>query len=216
MADAPRNSAAAPAVTGPFAMNSLLMLHRAIELWQAQGLQYVDLPWVVPKEFSDATRPAECRDLRTFHGSFVASGEQSFLQLWEAGQLAGARGYVGWTPCLRDDKLDATHQHGFMKAEWFVPVVAVNPRDAYGSLMQLVKIQVEVFRLVAKDCGEPMQGSIEVVEMGAEQLDIELNGIEIGSYGRREFRGRHYLYGTALALPRFTQAMGPGRRRSGP
>jgi hypothetical protein len=205
MVDALRNNR--PAVSGPFASGSLLMLHKAIEAWRAQGFRYVDLPWMVPKEFSDATRPPECRDLRTLYGSFVASGEQSFLQLWDAGQLSGARGYVGWTPCLRDEKLDALHQHGFMKAEWFVPLVGEHPHDWAAVLPQLVTTQVEIFKLVAHECGEVSQGALEVVALGPEQVDIELNGVEIGSYGRREFRGRYYLYGTALALPRFTSAM---------
>lgn len=43
--------------------------------------------------------------------------------------------------------------------------------------------------------------------VGHLQLDIQLDGIEIGSYGVREFLGQHYIYGTALALPRFQQAL---------
>lgn len=205
MADAPRNSP--PAVSGPFAANSLLMLHLAVDAWRTRGFRYVDLPWMVPKEFSDATRPAECRDLPTLFGSFVASGEQSFLQLWAAGQLSGARGYVGWTPCLRDDKLDELHQHGFMKAEWFAPLPDDDGCDWHARLMQLVMSQAEIFRLVAQHSYQPLRAPVRIVELGPEQVDIELNGIEIGSYGRREFRGQPYLYGTALALPRFTLAM---------
>lgn len=207
MADANPNEAAARAVTGPFAPDSLLLLHLALEAWQSRGFRYVDLPWMVPKEFSDATRPPECRDLSTFYGSFVASGEQSFLQMWTAGLLQGARGYVGWTPCLRDEKLDGLHQHGFMKAEWFVPL---DPADAqaWPSLLEkLVTTQAEVFHLVAKQSSAHLGRTFDIVPLGPEQLDIEVNGIEIGSYGRRGFRGRHYLYGTALALPRFTLAM---------
>lgn len=207
MEDAHRNKAPAPAVTGPFSSNSLLMLYRAIECWKSHGFRDVDLPWLVQKEFSDATRPPECRDLQTPYGSFVASGEQSFLQLWEAGQLSGARGYVGWTPCLRDDKLDGLHQHGFMKAEWFVPLEATTAHDWHDLLMTLVKTQAEIFHMVAEQRDMGLPRPVDIVVLGPAQVDIELNGVEIGSYGRREFRGRHYLYGTALALPRFTLAL---------
>lgn len=206
MADA--HQAKLPAVTGPFAANSLLMLHFALEAWQMRGFRYIDLPWMVPTEFSDATRPPECRDLPIPYGSFVASGEQSFLQLWAAGQLCGAPGYVGWTPCLRDDKLDETHQHGFMKAEWFVPLGHDNEHDWEPVLPAMVQTQAEIFRLVARQCGESLRGTLDIVTLGSEQVDLELNGIEIGSYGRREFQGQHYIYGTALALPRFTLALG--------
>lgn len=204
MADARRNDSP---VTGPFVENSLLLLHRALELWTAQGFRYVDLPWVVQKEYSDATRPPNCRDIQTLHGSFVASGEQSFLQLWDAGQLRGSPGYVGWTPCLRDDKLDDWHQHGFMKAEWFVPLTPDTALAWHTQLMALVATQAEMFHQVAQHCGKSTEGAVQVVVLGAEQVDIELNGVEIGSYGRRQFKGMHYLYGTALALPRFTQAL---------
>lgn len=207
MEDAPRIKTTTPAVTGPFSSNSLLMLYQAIECWKLHGFRDVDLPWLVQKEFSDATRPPECLDLGTPYGSFVASGEQSFLQLWDAGQLHGARGYVGWTPCLRDDKLDGLHQHGFMKAEWFVPLEAATAHDWHDLLMTLVKTQAEIFHVVAEQRDLDLPRPVDIVVLGPEQVDIELDGVEIGSYGRREFRGRHYLYGTALALPRFTLAM---------
>ena len=42
-------------------------------------------------------------------------------------------------------------------------------------------------------------------------LDIEVNGIEVGSYGQREYMGRSINFGTGLALPRFTQAIHHGR-----
>jgi len=194
-------------VTGPFTADSLMLLHRALEWWVGHGFRYVDLPWMVPKEFSDATRPPECRDIQTLHGSFVASGEQSFLQLWQAGQLWGAQGYVGWTPCLRDDVLDEFHQHGFMKAEWFVPLMAGNAGSWDDRLHHLVDEQARLFCAMAQHAGERSPVRVDVVYPGAEQIDLMLNGVEIGSYGRRTFDGRQYLYGTALALPRFTQAL---------
>lgn len=206
MVDALRTDIA-PAVTGPFAANSLLLLHRAVEWWVAQGFQYVDLPWMVPKEFSDATRPAYCRDIESLHGSFVASGEQSFLQLWEQERLpAGAPGYIGWTPCLRDEVLDTTHQHGFMKAEWFVPLDPARDAMWRSWLLKLVGDQSVMFGTLTRRAGESLPPRAEAFWSGPEQIDLMIGGLEVGSYGRRFFNGRPYLYGTALALPRFTQA----------
>lgn len=199
----------APAVTGPFEENCLLLLHHALMWWQGRGFKFVDLPWMVPKEFSDATRPAGCRDIATLHGSFVASGEQSFLQMWDAGLLpAEATGYIGWTPCLRDDVLDETHQHGFMKVEWFVPAPADEPAPEWSPrLHALLALQTDMFRAVAREAGRPLSAPLWRCLVGPEQVDLMVGGLEVGSYGRRMFNGRAYFYGTALALPRFAQAL---------
>ena len=40
-----------------------------------------------------------------------------------------------------------------------------------------------------------------------EETNIYINGIEVGSYGSREYMGKIIYYGTGLALPRFIQAI---------
>lgn len=198
----------APAVTGPFDENSLLLLHRALIWWQGRGFKFVDLPWTVPKEYSDATRPADCRDIPTLHGSFVASGEQSFLQLWSEDRLpADAPGYIGWTPCLRDEVLDETHQHGFMKVEWFVPAQVEAAPLWSARLHELLALQSEMFQAVARLAGRPLAAPVWRCVIGPEQVDLMVGDLEVGSYGRRYFNGRPYFYGTGLALPRFAQAL---------
>jgi hypothetical protein len=208
MADVLRTEPRAPAVTGPFPANSLLLLHLAIQWWQTQGFAYVDLPWVVPGGYAAAHRPAFCRDIATQHGSFVGSGEQSFLMLREKGLLAGgAPGYIGWTPCLRDEVLDETHQHGFMKAEWYVPLARVEVTGWRERLAELLAAQEMMFRAVALYAEGPIGLRIDREESGAAQSDLVVAGLEVGSYGLRHFNGQSYIYGTALALPRFTQAL---------
>jgi hypothetical protein len=197
------------AVTGPFLANSLLLLHLALQWWQTQGFVYVDLPWMVPSRFADAHRPSFCRDVPTLHGSFVGSGEQSFLMLREQGLLAGdAPGFIGWTPCLRDEPvLDETHQHGFMKAEWYVPLRSAEVSGWRARLDELLGAQEMMFGAVALYSEGPIGLRIEREESGAAQHDLLIGGLEVGSYGLRHFEGQSYIYGTALALPRFTQAL---------
>ena len=209
MASVLRGEPRAAAVTGPFSQNSLLLLHLALQWWQTQGLQYVDLPWMVPSRYADAHRPSFCRDVPTLHGSFVGSGEQSFLMLREQGLLAGgAPGYIGWTPCLRDEAvLDETHQHGFMKAEWYVPLSRADVSSWRERLDEMLAAQEMMFRAVALYAEGPIGLRIDREETGAAQHDLVVGGLEIGSYGLRHFEGQSYLYGTALALPRFTQAL---------
>lgn len=203
-----------PSITGPFNQNSLSLLDQAIQLWvQEWGVVFVDLPWVVPAEYTAPTMPADRRDIVTPRGSFVASGEQSFLQLWAEERLpAGPEGYIGWTPCLRDEpQLDQHHQHGFLKAEWFVPF---HDRAEDGTVMarlmtMLIRQRMVFQRLAAFVMGVRPHDAPEPTSLitGIGQVDYELGGLEIGSYGDREFMGRRYLFGTALALPRFQQAL---------
>jgi hypothetical protein len=40
----------------------------------------------------------------------------------------------------------------------------------------------------------------------ADTYDIEINGIEVGSYGIRSVDDVQYIYGTGLALPRYSTA----------
>jgi hypothetical protein len=209
MASVLRGEPRPAAVTGPFPANSLLLLHLAIQWWQTQGFVYVDLPWMVPSRYADAHRPAFCRDVPTLHGSFVGSGEQSFLMLREKGLLAGgAPGFIGWTPCLRDEAvLDDTHQHGFMKAEWYVPLMRAQVSSWRARLDELLTAQEMMFRAVALYSEGPIGLRIEREESGAAQHDLVIGGLEVGSYGLRHFAGQSYIYGTALALPRFTQAL---------
>lgn len=204
-----RTEPRAPAVTGPFPPNSLLLLHLAIQWWQTQGFMYVDLPWMVPGGYAAAHRPAFCRDISTPHGSFVGSGEHSFLMLREQGLLAGgAPGFIGWTPCLRDESvLDETHQHGFMKAEWYVSLERTDVSGWRTRLDELMAAQEMMFRAVALYAEGPIGMRIDREECGAAQTDLVVAGLEVGSYGLRHFKGQSYLYGTALALPRFTQAL---------
>ena len=53
------------------------------------------------------------------------------------------------------------------------------------------------------------QEEIEIVEylFGSSSKDININGVEVGSYGCRNFEGNIVQYGTGLALPRITQAV---------
>ena len=38
-------------------------------------------------------------------------------------------------------------------------------------------------------------------------FDIEIGGIEVGSFGERVYKGNKIAFGTGLALPRITQAI---------
>lgn len=192
--------------------NTFSLLERALDAFRRLHYIQVDLPWIVEKQYSDATRPTTARDFETPYGSLVASGEQSFLQLYFEARLKPrgmSPGYVGWTPCFRDEAVDVLHRPAFIKVEWFVPDVPLN----YDLLLQArMYEQVKMFRELAWHLNVPLEVAkkqIQIVPTGLHTWDIEADGVEIGSYGFRTWNDLNYLYGTGLALPRFAQAFAP-------
>lgn len=196
-------------VIGPLDENSLGLLNLAIQCWIKRGLRFVNLPWIVPTQYSAITRPADRADIHTPHGVFVGSAEQSFVQYWEQGKLpAGAPGFIGWTPCLRDEPvLDSLHHFSFIKVELFFELPArADARDVSHELSWVLTQQEAVFEAIARKAGYEHVPLLRE-RVSADQIDLTLNGIEIGSYGVRALDRGRYIYGTALALPRFTQAL---------
>jgi hypothetical protein len=112
-------------------LNSLTL---TLDHWVChENFEFVTLPWLVPERYLDATKPSHIRaapDVLTPFGGVVASGEQAFLQLWEEGRLVSDHGYIGWTPCIRQEPVfDDLHHYYFMKAELFC-VPTNDPRIA--------------------------------------------------------------------------------------
>lgn len=176
-------------------------LHQALSYWREKGYEYRGLPWVVPQKYTDFTKPPMVTsiDPMTEQGTLVASGEQSFLQLWDQGLLIGGRGYVGWTPCFRNEpQFDKLHHFYFIKAELFYPM----PVDAAKILNEQVQGALQLFsELLGGEEG------LSTRTITVDQLDIEFQGLELGSYGIRQLPGGgEYVYGTALAEPRFSFA----------
>ena len=181
---------------------ALARLARVMERWvEEQGALEVPLAWMAPLPFVDATCPpgAPAQPL-TDHGYLVASGEQTFLQLAEENRLPEAKVYIGWTPCFRHETFDDHHHFAFLKAEAFAWLDETRPDD-----LQLIE-WVERARQVLQD---ETDADIRPVPLEDGSWDLELHGVEIGSYGIRAipFSRRRYLYGTALAEPRFSFAL---------
>jgi hypothetical protein len=193
----------------------LHLLAQACEWWAVRGFTYVDLPWLVPLKYIQPTLPAGRTSISTPNGEFVGSGEQSFLYLLDTKQLplSANNKFVGWTPCLRDEPTyDNQHKPYFLKAEWFIPYgqgripLGIPLRELQIYLLQLVEQQQKFF----KDFTAPLTQKLiswKTVRTGDFSIDIEANGIEVGSYGWRIFQDILYFYGTALALPRLTDIL---------
>jgi len=194
-------------VHAPLDASVLESLALTLDRWvRAEAFEFVNLPWLVPQRYLDATKPLHlgaAPDIATPFGSVVASGEQAFLQMWEEGRLLSDQGYIGWTPCVRQEPVfDELHHYYFVKAELFC-VPTDDPRIA---VERMVCGSHTWFCELLHKLGRSRGHRLEVSRIDDTQTDVLLNGVEIGSYGMRLVNGQAVVFGTALAEPRFTTA----------
>jgi elongation factor P--beta-lysine ligase len=171
------------------------------------GYHYIETPWWVPREVANITKPKDREDyyLSANNKVLVASGEQSFLYMMVKGMLAPGLKYQTITPCFRNETQDYTHRKNFMKLELIIPY-----QGHQNSLETLIEIAKLTFMEISGKSLElfthrevKTEDNITVVN-----YDIEYNGIELGSYGIRKYKGLTWTYGTGIAEPRFSVAVG--------
>ncbi len=160
----------------------------SIQFYQRRGYTWVDTDWIVSQQTIQTTFSG---DLEKCHlGYLVGSAEQGFIQLIQSGQICPGN-YVSAGPCFRfgDNGQPGKHPY-FFKVELC----------SVGQTMQLAKI--------ISDANTYLKGQVVPTEEG---FDIEINGIEVGSYGSRNIDGMLWHYGTGLAEPRYTEATSKGK-----
>jgi hypothetical protein len=174
-------------------------LSRAISHYTTAGYAYVEVPWVVPTDIILATCPEERWVVHSDIGNLIGSSEQSFIHLDQIGEL-GIGQFVACTPCFRnEDVVDQLRQKTFMKVELYD-----NENTNDDGLISLVNKAIAFYRTLIDSS---LWGLLEVVALRDGTFDIDLGGIEIGSYGMRTYKGKPWLYGTAIAEPRFSTAL---------
>ncbi len=182
------------------------LLNNASQYFENKGFKYLDVPWVVSQEALKITCPDSSEPESS---GFVASGEQSFLELALQKKLRQGKFHC-ITPCCRfQDKIDKWHYHQFYKLELIEYFGEIKPAHDISEMMKCVSCFIEVFKRYTDEI------SLEIVEdevrKGCESLssmDITVNGIEYGSYGIRHNENVGYwMYGTGVALPRFQQIL---------
>lgn len=189
-----------------------LRLAESVKYYERHGFRYIDTPWLVQQKVNYTTKPRWAAPMHhyvkaldhTFH--FVASGEQSFLQLqYEAmksgGKLQGK--YQTITPCYRDeDRIDSLRRIGFMKLELidFSEITDLNLQYIVSVAMGNLGGYLPVMAMT----------NDQHTEHGIDIVDVR-NHIELGSYGIREatIGGKtfQWIYGTGLAEPRLREVL---------
>lgn len=182
----------------------LARLNDAVQFYQSCGYEHVEhAPWLVSTEISNLTKPIHRQNFMVRDRALVASGEQSFLQMIHDQTLAPGK-YVTCTPCFRDESiLDDTHHLYFQKVEliWWDEVSMTTS--------QLQKVVQDAKRFLKRYRVETSMLSMD--EGTAIDLLDDDTRTELGSYGIRstKFGDRqiHWIYGTGLAEPRFSNVL---------
>jgi hypothetical protein len=183
-------------------------LLEAKNFYEDRGWKYIETPWVVSAEAMNITRPAWVSALT--QPTFVASGEQSFLELALQKRLKPGR-WQTLTPCHRPqdgDAEDGIHFSQFYKLElmWYkleqMPAPA-DPIVVVTDVMDYCLSHWDLELLVKPITDEPRA---ECETWSA--CDLEYDWVELGSYGNRSHKTvGHWVYGTGLAEPRFSDLL---------
>lgn len=190
------------------------MLGRAVDHYVGLGFTQIEVPWVVPATLNVDTKPHSNQSFVLPYDMFadtphelVGSAEQGFMYLIQQNTIDPGK-YLSVSPCFRFDVFDSTHFPWFMKIE-----LCVIPESNDKLQSELTSLVNQAASLFDKLCKKPSSFynekrrhlECQVVAIN-DTYDIEINGIEVGSYGIRSISDKQYVYGTGLALPRFTIA----------
>jgi len=180
----------------------------AVSFYTKAGYRYLEVPWLVSREAILKTLPEDHVPISCVFGDLVGSAEQSFIQMTVVDEQKLDGKYVAVTPCFRDDRLDQEHQRAFMKVE-LIEIhrdIALSRGGKKGlwacsALEQMINDAKTFFGSIAGT------STLEVTPIAMDMgFDLELNGVEVGSYGVRTHGAWIWVYGTGYASPRFSVA----------
>lgn len=196
------------------------LIATANDFYSTRGFQRIETPWLVSKDIADLTKPLDSstyivqKDSERKQKAFVASGEQSFLYLINKGHLPSSGRYQTVTPCLRDDQWDTTHMKNFIKLE-LIEYITYNEYaniklNTINSVHRMVEQAMGFF---SKQVNSSLLSVVDTSTKDAVSFDINLDGVEIGSYGYRSCMFCEWIYGTGIAEPRFSRLVNSFKRK---
>jgi hypothetical protein len=173
------------------------ILADAIEFYKINGFQEIPVPWIITEESINITKPIDKQSLPFLNKFLVGSAEQSFLEIRNTLKPGT---YQATTPCFRDEIIDELHHNYFIKTE----LIETNPKNPKYSLEYILSTANKFFQ-------QYQQTHITKTQEG---YDININNIEVGSYGIRTYKDFTWVYGTGVALPRLQQTLNKTPKKS--
>lgn len=178
------------------------LISDSIDFYELRGFKRVESPWLVTEAISSITKPEWAESHFVSKGKrkkvFVGSGEQSFLYMINKGFLP-AGSYQTVTPCLRNDEFDAYHTKYFIKNELILFGDNVSEKN-------IDDVLDKAYCFFRENISPIHRKKLNVIPTPI-GFDIELDGIELGSYGYRECQFTKWIYGTGCAEPRFSRVL---------
>ena len=176
------------------------LLAKASQFYLQAGFVQKETPFAIAEKYHTYIKPHDNKSFVLDQGIFkeephelVGSAEQGFIYLLLNNQIQPFERLFSITPCFRFDTYDCLHQPWFMKLELFHYSSNI---DDLKSMITLVK---DFLTSISKF-------SVDLVNTGKNTYDLEINSIEVASFGFRVVEGLTFIYGTGLALPRFSIA----------
>lgn len=179
------------------------LLNKALKYFSKRGFKQVEVPWRVSKEAINATFNSN-ESFKSDDKFLVGSAEQGFLELQLQGKLTSSGQYMSVSPCFRNEKVDYYHQQEFIKLE----LIYFSNFEISKDDIQFVVFRQFVVSFITKKLNIKPSDIIIMQTNDKNSLyseDILINGFEYGSYGVRKFNDIYYIYGTGIALPRFSK-----------
>lgn len=172
------------------------IIAESIEFYERFDFRRVESPWTVTEAISNITKPAGCTSftIKEKNKVLVASGEQSFLAMYNKGFLPMGQ-FQTVTPCFRDDTFSPIHTKYFVKNE----LIKTNDTST-DALLYLVDTALLFFKRYVGN-----KARVEMMDDGS--YDIICDEVELGSYGIRKCPFLTWIYGTGVAEPRLSRAM---------
>ncbi len=168
-------------------------IFEAIEYYKKKGFTYIELPWDVPDEYRRITFSGEDFNQIADDRYLLGSAEQAFVMMANLKKIKFGS-YVACTPCFRNDEIDNYHQKYFLKVELFDTNDTSEKR-----LIHIVKTAKEFLNNYIP---------VDIIQTDIYSYDIiTIFGLELGSYGIREYNNIKWIYGTGLAEPRLSKSM---------
>lgn len=175
-----------------------ILLAKAVDYYNNHDYYQIETPFAIPEFYHFYTKPHHDQTFVLKDGLFkshvhelVGSAEQGFIYLLVNNKLDVSKKLFSVTPCFRYDNYDKLHQPWFMKLELF----------HYSSHEQDLTNMIDT---VKKFYEMHSELPVNIVQTSEKSFDLEINNIEVGSYGFRHIENHTFIYGTGLALPRFS------------
>lgn len=180
------------------------LLADATSYYRRANYTQVEVPWLIKPIIDDMTRPRDAREFSVLSLGLhlCASGEQGFLQSLSDPGFTNDKKYFTVTPCFRDNVEDDIHQLQFMKLELGL---FTKKRELVGKYTDELMNDARHFF----NSNSPTAVSSVITDIGSDlrgklKLGYASDSVELGSYGYRVIGDGYWIYGTGLALPRFS------------